>query len=144
MLLSTKQLGIIAVSACVLLSACQSQPKSVSTNWLTTVNINNRPTQANLTFVQTGNSVVAKVTEGNNTSYWVQIVGEMNGNVMTGKYMDHRSDHGRCNKLLTFDKAATGYYWGSVRLVFDGNKFTGKRSNCEGALDTIWSGVLAK
>jgi hypothetical protein len=91
-----------------------------------------KTSEGDLTLNQSGNKVSGTYTNDDG-----EIVGEMDGNVLEGYWIENASNE-RCAT------AKNGrYHWGSIRWTFDGNKFAGVWSYCEKPLansGTGWSG----
>ncbi|HNQ03039.1 MAG TPA: hypothetical protein PKH69_00355 [Thiobacillaceae bacterium] len=79
-----------------------------------------RTSEGELTLIQHGRGV-----QGRYTSDGGEIVGEMNGNVLEGYWIENGSSE-RCAT------AKNGrHHWGRIRWTFEGNRFTGSWSYCE-------------
>lgn len=91
-----------------------------------------RTSEGELTLTQRGRSV-----NGSYNSDGGQIVGEMNGNVLEGYWIENNSGE-RCAT------ARNGrYHWGKVRWTFEGSKFSGAWSYCDKPLPASgshWTG----
>jgi len=73
--------------------------------------------------------------EGNYPEDRGEITGTLSGNILTGYWIEDASAQ-RC----TTPKSGR-YFWGRIRVVFDGNRFTGTWGYCEAEPMTGWSGT---
>ena len=87
-----------------------------------TVNVTGkwRTSEGELTLVQSGRSVT-----GSYTSDGGEIVGEMNGNVLEGFWIEN----GSAERCATAKNGR--HYWGRIRWTFEGGRFTGNWSYCD-------------
>jgi hypothetical protein len=86
-----------------------------------------------VTFRQQGGNVTASYPTDRG-----EMVGWMNGNVFDGFWIEDNSAH-RCGEPKN-----GRYYWGRLRFVFEGDRFTGNWGYCEAAPGTGWSGTRAR
>lgn len=90
----------------------QPGPGNIAGKW--------RSSEGELFLTQSGTSVT-----GSYSSDGGEIVGEMNGNVLEGYWIENSSNE-RCAS------AKNGrHHWGRIRWAFDGNKFSGTWSYCD-------------
>jgi hypothetical protein len=86
--------------------------------------------QGDARFWQTGNEISGSYLPEDHG----ELTGEIHGNVFSGYWIEDKSDR-RC------PSSKNGrYYWGRVKLTFEGRKFQGKWGYCDADPDRSWTG----
>lgn len=89
-----------------------------------------KSSEGDVRFWQTGN----QVTGSYNPKEHGELTGIITGNILSGFWIEDLSD-----RKCSYPKNGR-YYWGKIRLVFDGNRFSGKWGYCDTEPGTAWTG----
>ena len=85
--------------------------------------------QGDIQLSQTG----TQVTGSYNPAEHGELVGNMSGNTLTGLWIEDASGS-KCSSPRN-----GRFYWGKIRFVFDGNRFTGQWGYCDAEPNQSWT-----